>query len=174
MTGIFPRLNLRSRLLLLAVGVELIMLTLLVANSLRLFEAAMLEQTRWQVQQIMPVLSSALKVPVMQRDFATIQSVLDESRATEGIDYLVFVDQDGYRVAASGWADGIPLPAPSNLKNSSLDTLQRYDATLAIQHGGQHWARCTWASTSPKSSAHAACWRHKALPSPSPNWCCQR
>jgi len=137
MTGIFPRLNLRSRLLLLAVGVELIMLTLLVANSLRLFEAAMLEQTRWQVQQIMPVLSSALKVPVMQRDFATIKSVLDESRATEGIDYLVFVDQDGCRVAASGWADGIPLPAPSNLKDSSLDTFQRYDATLAIQHGGQ-------------------------------------
>lgn len=132
------RYSVRSRLLLLAIGVELVMLTLLVANSLRLLHGAMTEQTRWQVQQMMPVMNAALTAPLAQRDFATVQAVVDESRATEGIVYVVVTDRQGHTVASSGWPPGQPLPAASGaLPLLSFSTVQRYDAVAPIQQSGQ-------------------------------------
>lgn len=138
MKHISPRYSVRSRLLLLAIGVELVMLTLLVANSLRLLHGAMSDQTRWQVQQMMPVLNAALTAPLAQRDFATIQAILDESRATQGISYIVVVDGHGRTVAASGWKTGEKLPEPSrNLPLITFTTMQRYDDILPIVQSGQ-------------------------------------
>jgi hypothetical protein len=130
--------SIRVRLLLLAIGVELVMLTLLVANSLRLLHVAMTDQARWQVQQMMPVLNAALKAPLAQRDFATVQAVLDESRATEGIDYVVVDDHEGRTLGASGWQAGQKLPEPSRkLPPLSFSTMQRYDEILPIVQSGQ-------------------------------------
>jgi len=135
---ISPRYSFRSRLLLLAIGVELVMLTLLVANSIRLQHEAMSDQTRWQVQQMMPVLNAALMAPLAQRDFATIQAILDESRATEGIEYVVVVDRNNHTVASSGWKNGEKLPEPSRkLPLFTLNTTLRYDDILPIEQSGQ-------------------------------------
>ncbi|MEI7815737.1 MAG: PAS domain-containing protein, partial [Desulfuromonadales bacterium] len=103
----------RGRLLFLAIGIELFMLIVMVANSLRLQHDAMTSQARWQAAQMGPVLNAALKAPMAQQDYATVQAVLDESRETEGIDYIVVNDKNGRQVATSGLKDGEPLPAPS-------------------------------------------------------------
>ena len=135
---ITTRKSVRGRLLLLAIGVELVMLTLLVANSFRLLHGAMTDQARWHVQQMMPVLNAALTAPLAQLDFVTVQAVLNESRATGGINYIVVTDREGHTVASSGWLKGQKLPEPS-LKSQrfSFDTLQQYDEAVPIIQSGQ-------------------------------------
>ena len=51
--------TIRGRLLMLAIGIELLMLTILVTNSLRLLHGAMTSQARSQAEQYSPVLGAA-------------------------------------------------------------------------------------------------------------------
>ena len=92
--------SVRSRLLLAAIVVEGVMLTLLVSNSLRLTNYFMVEQLEQQHQQMTPVLTAATVAPLAQRDYATVQSVLNESLSKQGVRYLAVVDAAGSRVAA--------------------------------------------------------------------------
>jgi len=130
--------TMRGRLLLLAVGVEMLMLTVLVVNSLRLLHNAMINQTRWQAEQMIPVLNAALTAPLAQRDFATVQSVVDESRAG-GVDYIAVVDRIGNRVASSGWPTDRPLPRPGNSFSAFEKSVSpRYNVAIPIVQYGQN------------------------------------
>ena len=106
----FPFHSVRSRLLLAAVLVEAVMLSLLVHNSLRLMNEYLVEQVELHSLQIVPILSAATVAPLAQRDYATVQSVLDESLSPKGVQYLVVVDTQGHRVASSGWPLEKALP----------------------------------------------------------------
>ncbi|MEI6827475.1 MAG: PAS domain-containing protein [Desulfuromonadales bacterium] len=128
----------RGRLLLLALGIEVIMLTLMVANNLRLLHIAMTGQAQKQAAQMAPVLIAALRAPVAQRDYATIQAVLDESRETEDIDYIVVTDKSGKQMASSGWSKGAVLPPPST--SFSLfggEQKPRYNVAVAMSQSQQ-------------------------------------
>jgi signal transduction histidine kinase/CheY-like chemotaxis protein/HPt (histidine-containing phosphotransfer) domain-containing protein len=117
----------------LAVGVEVLMLTIMVFNSLRLQHSAMTNQAHSQANQLHPVLEAALTAPLAQRDFATVQAVIDESRVAGGVDYIVVIDRAGNRAASSGWPPEQPLPEPS--KELSLFVTQkepRYDMVVPI------------------------------------------
>jgi signal transduction histidine kinase/ActR/RegA family two-component response regulator len=124
--------------LLAAVLVEAVMLTLLVTNSLRLLRDYMAEQVERQAAQIGPVLIAALVAPLAQRDYATVQAVLDESRAEHGIDYLVVVDAGGKTAASSGWGRDTPLPDPDAIfELIGHDGLARYDVVRPVTLAGQ-------------------------------------
>ena len=141
MIRFFSRKSIRSRFLLLAIGVEAIMLTLLVSNSLRLLHNAMIEQVRWQVKQMMPVLGAALKAPLAQQDFATVQAILDESRATQGIEYIMVSDREGHTVASSGRKSGQKLSDTGWVASLfGSDAIHRYDDILSIEESGQKLA----------------------------------
>lgn len=130
----------RGRLLLLAIGVELLLLTVLVANSARLLYGAMSEQAAWQARQIAPVLNAALTAPLAQRDFATLQAVLDESRATEELIYLEVIDRSGNRVASSGnlaTAGSVTVADGSKVTFRRHTLLPQYDSAVPITLGGQ-------------------------------------
>jgi two-component system, sensor histidine kinase len=128
----------RGRLLLLAVGVELLMLTIMVTNSLRVQHDAMTNQARWQTAQILPVLMAALTAPLAQHDYATMQAVIDESRIAGGVEYIVVADRVGNRVASSGWPKNLPLPSPNkNLSLLSRSDKPRFDVTAPISQWGQ-------------------------------------
>jgi signal transduction histidine kinase/ActR/RegA family two-component response regulator len=99
-------------LLLAAIVVEGVMLTLLVSNSLRLTNYFMVEQLEQQHQQMTPVLTAATVAPLAQRDYATVQSVLNESLSKQGVRYLAVVDAGGSRVASAGLAANTELPEP--------------------------------------------------------------
>ena len=138
MKKISPWHTVRGRLLLLAIGVELAMLTVLVFNSMRLLQNAMISQAQWQAEQMAPVLDAALTAPLVQQDYATVQAVLNESRATAGINYIAVVARAGNIVAASGWPLNKPLPVPS--KSFSLfdsSSTPRYDVVVPITQNGQ-------------------------------------
>ena len=118
--------SVRGRLLLAAVAVEAIMLTLLVSNSLRLANKYLVEQVELHSRQIVPILAAATVAPLAQRDYATVQSVLDESLSKKGVSYLVVEDVQGNRVAASGWPMDKPLPVPEK----SFDLVQKLDSPI--------------------------------------------
>lgn len=132
------RQTIRGRLLILAIGVEVLMLTILVSNSLRLLHGAMTNQARSQAAQFHPVLEAALTAPLLQRDFATVQAVVNESRATGGVDYIVVVDRSGKRVASNGWPAEKSLPAASK-EFPLFETKKepRYDVEAPISRDNQ-------------------------------------
>ena len=125
--------TIRGRLLLLAIGVELLMLTILVSNSLRLLHGAMTNQARSQAEQYYPVLEAALTAPLAQRDYATVQAIINESRTAGKVDYIVVVDTAGKRAASSGWPLDRALPVPSkDLLLFMEDKEPRYDVVVPI------------------------------------------
>ena len=139
MTAVSPLRSIRGRLLLLAVAVEAVMLTLLVANSLRLLTDHMGTQARRHAEQIAPVLIAAILAPMAQHDYATVQAVLDESAAVSGIEYLAVSDSSGRRLAGSGWPDNKPLPLADkgfHLFEEEGDA-PRYDVALPVEAYGQ-------------------------------------
>ncbi|MFZ4857442.1 MAG: response regulator [Desulfuromonadaceae bacterium] len=132
------RHTVRGRLLLLAVGIEVLMLTILVLNSLRLQHGAMTNQARLQAEQFYPVLRAALTAPLAQRDFATVQAVINESRSAGGVDYIVVVDRSGSRIASIGWPTDKQLPYPSG-KLQLFETKKepRYDMEVPVSMQSQ-------------------------------------
>ncbi len=135
---IFFRRTIRGRLLFLAIVVELLMLTILVANSLRLLHGAMTTQARMQAGQMSPVLKAALTAPMAQRDYATVQAVIDESRAAGGVEYITVVDNSGHNVATNGWPRERPLP-PGSGKAPLFERgkTPRYDVVVPVSYFNQ-------------------------------------
>lgn len=135
---ISPSKTIRGRLLLLAVGVEMVMLSIMVANSIRLLYGEMISQARLQADQMHPVISAALTAPLAQRDYATVQAVIEESRAAGGVNYIAIVDTHGNRICSSGWPKDVALPAPSE-NFSLLDSgiTPRYDDESPIVYYSQ-------------------------------------
>ena len=123
-----PMRSVRARFLLAAVVVEAVMLTLLVSNSLRLMNTYLVEQVEQHARQIIPILSAASIAPLAQRDYATVQSVLDESLSQKGVSYLVVVDTQGNRVASSGW------PMDKELPQSGLRIEQALGLSNPVHH----------------------------------------
>ncbi|MGO9611576.1 MAG: ATP-binding protein [Dissulfurispiraceae bacterium] len=136
MKRLFLRHTMRGRLLVLALGVEALMLTVMVANSLRLQHDALINQARWEAEQIAPVLNAALVAPLAQRDFATVKAVIDESQATKGIDYIAVVDREGRRVASIGLQKDQELPA-SGMVLQLFKNRSRYDVIASITQNEQ-------------------------------------
>jgi signal transduction histidine kinase/ActR/RegA family two-component response regulator len=130
--------SIRGRLLLAALLVEAVMLTLLVSNSLRLQRENLIDQAQLHVRQIGPVLNAALVAPMAQRDYATLQAVLDESRSSQGIVYLILNDNRGKIVAISGWKrDQPPPPLDERFDLDKEDDPPRYDVSTPIVLAGQ-------------------------------------
>ncbi len=130
--------TIRGRLLLLAIGVEVLMLTILVSNSLRLLHGAMTNQAHTQVQEYSPVLVAALTAPLAQRDYSTLQAIITESQQSGGINYIVVVDRTGKRVVSSGWATDQRLPEPvKDLPLFEKKKKMRYDVVVPLSLNGQ-------------------------------------
>ena len=134
---ILPFRSVRARFLLAAVVVEAVMLTLLVSNSLRLLNDYMVAQVAQHSRQITPILMAATVAPLAQRDYATVQSVLDESLSHHGVQYVVVVDAQGNRVASSGWPanQGLPTPDKKFELTRQLDKPVYHVRTLIVMYG---------------------------------------
>jgi diguanylate cyclase (GGDEF)-like protein/PAS domain S-box-containing protein len=104
--------SLRVKLVLTTALVELVMLSLLVANGVRLIESSLSEQALVKNEQFKPLFNAALVGPLAQRDYATLQEILQELRSEHGVIYLVLLDNYGRIVASSGWDKSEPLPKP--------------------------------------------------------------
>ena len=128
----------RGRLLFLAIGIEMLMLTILVTNSLRLLHGSMTSQARLQAEQMHPVISAALTAPLAQRDYATVQAIINECRTAGGVDYIAVIDTSGNRIASSGWPKEEQLPVPStSFPLFEKGMPPRYDVQVPISYYNQ-------------------------------------
>jgi hypothetical protein len=98
-------LNLRSlrfRLLLASTVVEIVMLALLLANSVRLINDAMLTSADNAIEQMVPTLNVIAASSLVTGDLATLQDNLNAivGKREQGLAYVVIDDIDGERVLA--------------------------------------------------------------------------
>ena len=94
--------SLRFKLALTSTLVEIVMLALLIANSATIATQALEDQTRYRVQEIIPLLNASLASPLVERDYATLDEILSQVVRKDGIEYLSLYDEDGNSVAAVG------------------------------------------------------------------------
>ena len=110
-----PRaLSLRTKLILLSLVVEVVMLTLLVFNSVRLSQDSLIAQAQLRYTELNTLFNAALAAPLAQRDYATLNEILAESLNEQGIVYAVLVDRGDHVVASAGWNKDRPLPQASH------------------------------------------------------------
>lgn len=128
--------SLRFRLLLASVAVEIVMLTLLVANSVRLIQTSLNEQGLTRAEEIRPLLNAALSGPLAQRDYGTLQEILNEIQSANGIAYLAVYDNNGKLIAANGWNTQRTIPE----LDTSLDVDDGFfDTQTNISISGQKY-----------------------------------
>jgi len=135
------RWSLRRKLIVACVLVELVAMLMVWTGGARLMQRTLEEQATVQAQEIIAVLDQALVGPLVQRDYASVQQILDQVRDPKAFPYLVLFDHRDRVVASSGW-DGVqPLPA----RDRGAIDLDRADATLhmaeQIRLAGQDIAR---------------------------------
>lgn len=130
--------SLRFKLVFASVVVELVMLTFLVANSLRLMHDNLIDQAELRLKEVRHLLAAALAAPLVQRDLATLQDILDTSRRDEGIVYLVLDDERERPLVASGWDLAQPTPPASTRLDVGVlgDSVTRADIILPISMAG--------------------------------------
>ena len=137
----FPLLrSLRFKLILASIVVELLMLTILVGNSVRVMQAHLLDQARVNMEEVRPLLDASLAAALAERDYGTMDSVLKQVRQDQGITYLVLFDNTGKIVASEGWKSGQPLPAPdANIGRVKAGEI--YNTEIPIQISGQEYGK---------------------------------
>jgi diguanylate cyclase (GGDEF)-like protein/PAS domain S-box-containing protein len=129
--------SLRFKLLIASVAVEFVMLALLVANSVRLIQTNLSNQGLARVEEIRPLLNAALSGPLAQRDYGTLQEILNEIQSHNGIAYLAVFDNNSKVIAANGWSANRPLPeldTELNADDGYFDT--QTDITISNQKYG--------------------------------------
>lgn len=117
--------SLRFKLLIASVVVEFVMLSLLVANSVRLIQTSLSNQGLARVDEIRPLLNAALSGPLAQRDYGTLQEILNEIQNRNGIGYLAVFNNDNKLIAATGWNAHSPPPVldrDMNVDDGYFDT----------------------------------------------------
>lgn len=134
-----PRaLSLRTKLILLSLIVEVVMLTLLVVNSVRLSQDSLLAQAQVRYTELNTLFNAALAAPLVQRDYATLHEILAESVDQKGIVYAVLVDRAGHIVASAGWEKGRTLRGVAPLTFTDVPANQ-FDANTKIMLAGQRY-----------------------------------
>lgn len=103
--------------------VEVVMLSLLLLTNTRIMQASLSTQFETRLAEVEALLDASLSVPLMQRDYGTLQEVLDTVHSGHGIDFMELSDRNGRVLAAAG----APL-APE---------VPHYETRLPITLGGQ-------------------------------------
>ena len=114
--------SLRFKLVLASILVEITMLGLLLANSVRLLNHTLDEQTKIRVQATTPLLNAALGGPLFARDYTTADDIL--KKLSQGplseFKYIVVYDTQGNVFASAGQVNLKAMPAPDSDVASSL------------------------------------------------------
>jgi PAS domain S-box-containing protein len=140
MTPHWLPLSLRWKLILGSAFIEIVMLSLLVINTVRLIETSLREQFVIRLGEISVLLNASISPLMAQLDYGPIYGVFEESQHKNGIVYFVLFDNNGKQVAKSGWAADQPLPTIQKELDLSGDS-RRFDAQIQIGIGGQSYGQ---------------------------------
>ncbi len=130
--------SIRTRLVIVSILIEVTMLGLLIANSLRLMTTVMEERTEARLQTVSPLLNASLGARLFERDHASVMEILQQlvnSSAAE-LDYVVVFDDKNVLYAQAGKVDAAHLPAiDQNIRQSLADLV--YDTAVPLTLGGE-------------------------------------
>lgn len=133
-------LSLRWKLVLGSVLVEVIMLTLLVVNNVRLIERSLQEQVDLRLRELSVLLNASIAPSMAQLDYGPILGVFAQSRRSDGIVYFALFDRHDKQVAVDGWPTGAALPSVQQHPDTS-GASQRFDTEIPIFIGSQVYGR---------------------------------
>src|SRR5450830_519220 len=127
------RLSLRWKLVLGSLLVEIVMLSFLVANSLRLNQEHMQQLVDLRLKEVSVLLNASIAPAMVQEDYPAINNVFRASRNQDGIVYFLLYDSHQRLIAADGW-DG---PAPTVLTQLDIPkSATRIDAHVPVSLNG--------------------------------------
>jgi len=128
--------SIRLKLVAAAIVVEVVMLSLLLANSYRLVNNALESQTRTRLEALAPLLNASLAGRVFQRDLSEITVIIQQllgSKSTD-INYIIVLDQHGVVLAKAGRVTAQRLsknPAEDQSINAALLDMT-YDTSVPL------------------------------------------
>ncbi len=156
-------LSLRWKLVLGSVLVEVVMLTLLVVNNVRLIERSLHEQVDLRLRELSVLLNASIAPSMAQLDYGPILGVFAQSRRKEGVVYFALFDRHGKQVAVDGWSTAEALPAVQAHPNTASSGT-RFDTEIPISIGNQTYGRLQFGlSTEFLSQARAELLRESVL-----------
>ena len=120
--------SVRGKLIFCCIAAQLVAVCAMIFYSNDLLQKLLLKETTSQLQKTISLVDIGISTPLAQRDYATVQQVLDSVRSDGSIDYLVLRDHNGKLVATSGWDENRPLPA----NDTGVVNLRRADATVHL------------------------------------------
>lgn len=115
----FIRKSLRLKLILASVIVEIIMLSLLLGNSLRIINTTIDQQSVIRTNSITPLLDSALSISLFERDSATLYELLDKLIKTDNSEFTYINIYDNQDKLYADIKSNSPL-----VKDKSSDTAE--------------------------------------------------
>ncbi|HWR77741.1 MAG TPA: EAL domain-containing protein [Thiobacillus sp.] len=130
--------SIRTRLVIVSIVIEVTMLGLLIANSLRLMTEVMEDRTEARLQTVSPLLNASLGARLFERDHASVNEILQQlvnSPAAE-LDYIVVFDDKNVIYAQAGKVDTAYLPTVDQNISQSLTDLV-YDTAIPITLAGE-------------------------------------
>ncbi|MEW5839337.1 MAG: EAL domain-containing protein [Pseudomonadota bacterium] len=132
----------RSRLLWLALLVQVLMLSILIGRAVVIFQEGLLGQVVNCEKRLTPALESALISPLLMEDVSSTKQILAHASRAPGVEYIAVTDLKGEIVAATGWSKKQELPQPTPpLKNFADGLLPRLNVVNDISIGEQKLAK---------------------------------
>ncbi|MDP1645009.1 MAG: EAL domain-containing protein [Thiobacillus sp.] len=130
--------SIRTRLVIVSIVIEVMMLGLLIANSLRLMTEVMENRTEARLQTVSPLLNASLGARLFERDHASIDEILQQlvNNSAAELHYIVILDDKKNLYAQAGKVDVANLPAVDRNIRQSLGDLV-YDTAIPLTLGGE-------------------------------------
>lgn len=128
--------SLRFRLLFASLLIQLVFISLIIGNSLRLVDAHLHQHVDEHIQSAQSLYQTALAAPLANRDYATAHEILASLQRDSDLDYLMLVTPDGQRLAGTAWKTDQPLPQAGR----DPVNLELMHVILPIELYGQHYA----------------------------------
>ena len=125
--------SIRTKLVIVSIAVEAIMLGLLLANSFRLLNETLQEQTQTRLEALTPLLNASLSARLFERDHAAIREIITQlvSNRLSDLTYIVVYDNRNEIYARAGAIDAARMPAlDMNVGSSVSDMI--YDASAPL------------------------------------------
>lgn len=136
------KLSLSWKWLIASLCIESLMLSVLVYRNVQQLSESLLVQTSMRLETQKTLLQSALIAPWVQMDYATIQSVLEESQQVQSINYLVALNTQSQPIASVGWPLEKELPPVNNNPFGQSSLLnERYDTSIDMSYQVKNWVR---------------------------------
>ena len=107
-------------------------------SQVSLIEAALIGQTQLRAESERPLFRAVLTNLMVERDYATIEAILQESASTHGFAHLALVDTRGETVSCIGWDPARHgIPHESKIPIVGPDGTARLPFAVEIDYAGQ-------------------------------------